>query len=58
MNGIHLFIYYIPLIIFCARLQQSTQECLVCRGRALMFCAADGAKGTLENQGLRPLPNR
>lgn len=52
MNGIHP-----QLIISCAGLQQSTQECLVCRGRALMLCAAGGAKGTLENQGLRPLPN-
>lgn len=49
MNGINP-----QLIIFCAGLQQSTQECLVCRGRALMLCAADGVKGTLENQGLRP----
>lgn len=52
MNGIHP-----QLIISCAGLQQSTQECLVCRGRALMLYAADGAKDTLENQGLRPLPN-
>lgn len=45
MNGIHP-----QLIVFFAGLQQSTQECLVCGDRALMLCAADGAKGTLESQ--------